>query len=125
LRAILEELAFGRGVTANQFETEFAELIAAFGLPVPRYNAVLAVRGRFIRPDAMWEREKLIVELDGRAVHGTPLAFERDRERDRLLILDGWRIVRVTWLQLRDAPERVATDLGELLGRAAASTLSG
>ncbi len=111
-------------MTVNEFEAAFAKLVAAHRLPPPRYNADLAVRGRFIRPDAMWERQKLIVELDGRAVHGTRLAFERDRERDRLLTLDGWRIVRVTWLQLREAPERVAADLGELLGRAAASTLS-
>jgi very-short-patch-repair endonuclease len=71
----------------------------------------------------MWEREKIIVELDGRAAHATPMAFESDRERDRTMLLDGWRIVRVTWLQLRDTPEAVAADLRELLGLTAASTL--
>jgi very-short-patch-repair endonuclease len=123
LRAILGERAALIGVTANEFEAAFAEMIAAAGLTRPRFNADLAVRGRFLRPDVMWEREKVIVELDGRAAHGTSLAFERDRARDRLLLLDGWRIVRVTWLQLRDTPEAVAADLRELLAPSAASTL--
>ena len=115
LRAIFDDRTGERGISANEFEAEFAKLIAGHGLPSPRFNADLAVRGRFFRPDAMWEREKLIVELDGRAVHGTPLAFERDRDRDRIRMLDGWRVVRVTWLQLRDTPETVAADLRELL----------
>jgi very-short-patch-repair endonuclease/predicted transcriptional regulator of viral defense system len=123
LRRILGDLVAGRGVAANDFEAAFTELVASHGLPKPRFNADLAVRGRFVKPDAMWEREKLIVELDGRAAHGTPRAFERDRERDRRLLLDGWRTVRVTWLQLRDAPESVAADIRELLADAATSTL--
>jgi very-short-patch-repair endonuclease len=70
------------------------------------------------------ERERLIVELDGRASHGASQAFERDdRERDRLLLLDGWRVVRVTWLQLRDTPEAVAADIRALLADPPTSTL--
>ncbi len=123
LRAVLADLRDGRGATANEFEALFGDLIAAHKLPVPRFNADLFVRGRFFRPDALWEREKVVVELDGRAVHGTGIAFESDRERDRILLLDGWRTARVTWLQLRDTPEAVARDLRELLGLPATSTL--
>ncbi len=65
----------------------------------------------------------MIVELDGRSTHGTALAFEKDRERDRLLLTDGWRVIRLTWRQLRDDPQGVAADLRALLGGAAASTL--
>jgi very-short-patch-repair endonuclease len=60
----------------------------------------------------------VVVELDGRAVHGTALAFERDREKDRLLIADGWRVTRVTWLQLRNEGQAVVADLRTMLGRA-------
>ncbi len=123
LRVIFGDSTTGRGVTANEFEGEFARLVAAHGLPSPRFNADLSIRGRFLKPDAMWEREKLIVELDGRATHGTRQAFESDRARDRLLLLEGWRVARVTWLQLRDSPEAVLAELRELLTQAAASTL--
>ena len=123
LRAVLADLAAGRGATVNEFEALFADLIATHDLPTPRFNARLSVRGRFIRPDALWDREGVIVELDGRAVHRTTLAFETDRERDRLLLADGWRVVRVTWRQLREDPGRIAADLRTLLRRAAASTL--
>jgi very-short-patch-repair endonuclease len=73
----------------------------------------------------MWEAQKVIVELDGRAAHGTRSAFASDRERDRLLLLAGWRVVRITWRQLRDTPELIAADLRELLERPATSTLRG
>jgi very-short-patch-repair endonuclease len=65
----------------------------------------------FFRADCLWQRERLIVELDGRAVHGTRQAFEADRERDRLLMVGGWRVIRVTWRQLRDERARIAADL--------------
>jgi very-short-patch-repair endonuclease len=122
LRSILDR-GSGRGVPVNDLEGSFAALIASHGLPSPRFNGDLAVRGRFIRPDAMWVREKLIVELDGRAVHGTVRAFETDRERDRLLVSEGWRVIRVTWRQLREDPLAVAADLRAALGPATASTL--
>jgi very-short-patch-repair endonuclease len=74
------------------------------------------VRGRFYELDCVWERERAIVELDGHAVHGTHRAFEADRERDRILLAEGWRPMRVTWRQLRDEPEAVIGDLQRLLG---------
>jgi hypothetical protein len=48
--------------------------------------------------------------------HRTRRAFETDRERDRLLQADGWRVVRITWRQL-DAETGVAADLTRLLER--------
>ena len=43
--------------------------------------------------DCVWRDARLIAELDGRAVHGTVAAFERDRARDRALNAAGWRVV--------------------------------
>jgi very-short-patch-repair endonuclease len=58
---------------------------------------------------------RVVIELDGHASHGTRLAFERDRERDRILTAAGWRVVRVTWRQLHDDAERLAADLRRLV----------
>lgn len=88
------------GITENEFEELFVAFLDANGLPRPRFNATLFVRGRYLRPDCMWPEQRLIAELDGRAVHGTDSAFENDRRRDRGLVAEDWRSMRITWLQL-------------------------
>jgi very-short-patch-repair endonuclease len=105
------------GTTRNDFEEAFVALVDSHGLPRPRMNADLAVRGRFFEIDALWERERVALELDSRSVHGTARNFEKDRERDRILIAEGWRAMRVTWRQLRDEPGAVATDLRLVLAQ--------
>ena len=65
--------------------------------------------------DCVWPDRAVIVELDGRATHATRAAFEWDRERDRVLSAAGWRVIRITWRQLHQTPERVAADLRRLL----------
>lgn len=111
LRALLDDDAVMCGITKNELEERFVALLDSHGLPRPRFNADVAVNGRFFSADGLWQQERLIVELDGRAVHGTRQAFEADRERDRLLLADGWRVMRVTWRQLRDDETRIAADL--------------
>lgn len=59
----------------------------------------------------MWPEQRLLVELDGRAAHGTERAFQGDRKRDRTLLAEGWRLMRVTWQQLRDEPAAITADL--------------
>jgi very-short-patch-repair endonuclease len=99
------------GITRNDFEEDFVAFLDAHRLPRPRCNAAVSIRGRFFEADCLWEAQRLMVELDGRAVHGTERAFENDRRRDRVLLAEGWRSVRITWRQLRDEPEAVAADL--------------
>jgi very-short-patch-repair endonuclease/predicted transcriptional regulator of viral defense system len=115
VRRIFDSGSAERGITRKELERRFKRLLEAADLPRPRHNADLAVGGRFFNVDCLWDKQRLIVELDGRAVHGTPRAFERDRERDRLLMTEGWRVVRVTWRQLRDDSASVLADLGRLL----------
>ncbi len=115
LRAILGDVQKARGVTRRELEAMFAKLLAETDLPSPRRNADVAVAGRFFEVDCLWSPQCLIVELDGGYVHGTWRTSERDRERDRLLQVDGWRVVRITWRQLRDDAPAVLADLRRLL----------
>jgi very-short-patch-repair endonuclease len=62
---------------------------------------------------------RLIVEVDGRAVHTTRHAFEHDRRRDQRLMLRGWRVARFTWRQVVDEPAAVAVTIGALLAEPA------
>lgn len=110
LRALLESTE-PETITRNDFEEAFLALVDTYGLPRPRMNADLALRGRFFEIDCLWERERVALELDSRGVHGTPKKFESDRQRDRILVAEGWRTMRVTWRQLRDEPEAIARDL--------------
>jgi very-short-patch-repair endonuclease len=116
-RVLRELLGSGKpvGITRNEFEEAFLALVDAHGLPRPRMNADLALRGRFIEVDALWERERLAVELDSRGVHETKKRFESDRWRDRVLVAEGWKTMRVTWWQLRDEAEEIAEDLKSAL----------
>jgi very-short-patch-repair endonuclease len=115
LRAVLKDAQRVRGVTRRELERRFAAALASTDLPRPHRNADVAVAGRFFEVDCLWRTQRLIVELDGRFVHGTWRTSERDREKDRLLIADGWRVVRVTWRQLRDDASAVIADLRRLL----------
>jgi very-short-patch-repair endonuclease len=116
---VLARLAGSRerpvGITRNELEEAFLALVDRHGLPRPRMNAHLAVRGRFFEVDALWEARRVAVELDGGAVHRTARAFHRDRERDRILEAEGWRTPRITWDHVRDTPGEVASDLRLIL----------
>ena len=80
-------------------------------MTTPRVNAL--VEG--LEVDFSWVRARLVVEADSRRHHDTAAAFERDRLRDQLLAVAGWRVVRVTSRQLREEPEAVAGRLRALL----------
>jgi hypothetical protein len=114
LRALLEAKT-PRGITRSRLEERFVGFLDTHGLPRPRLNAHLALRGRFFEVDCLWRDRKLVVELDGRGFHDTGRAFERDRERDRILLAEGWRVTRVTWRQLDVEADSVAADLAGLL----------
>jgi len=115
LRSLWRDRAVVRGITRSELERRFLAVLDGTDLPRPRRNAHVSVQGRFFEVDCLWAEQRLIVELDGRESHGTDLAFEKDRERDRLLLVEGWRVTRITWRQLRDDAPAVIADLHRLL----------
>jgi Protein of unknown function (DUF559) len=103
------------GITRNELEEAFLALVDRFGLPRPRMNAHLAIRDRFYEVDCLWEDRLVAIELDGGAAHGTKRAFEKDRERDRILTAEGYTTARITWHQVTEKPSEVAADLHLIL----------
>lgn len=69
-----------------------------------------AVPGRQFKLDVAFPAKKLCIEVDGWEWHGKHLGdFQRDRERQNLLTLHGWRILRFTASDLRNRlPDCVA-----------------
>ena len=100
--------------TRSEAERRLLRLVARAGLPRPRTNVRLA--GHEV--DALWPRERVVVEVDGYAFHSSPAAFDRDRRRDADLQAAGYRVLRLTWRALTDRPEESAARLAVLLAQA-------
>jgi very-short-patch-repair endonuclease len=97
--------------TRSEAEERLKRLCKAAALPMPRTNARVAG----YEVDAFWPAHKLIVEVDGYKYHRTRGRFERDRRKDAALTVAGYRVIRITWRQLRYEPYSVAAQLGALL----------
>lgn len=97
-----------------ELEKKLLRLIKRAGLR-PEVNGHLLVDGISMMPDFMWRDAGLIVEADSRRVHGTATAFEKDRLRDQRLAAAGWTVIRVTWHQVTNEPERLIQTLRKLL----------
>lgn len=53
------------------------------------------IPGRRFRVDIAWVPTAIAIEVDGYQFHGRMLSgFHRDREKDRLLRLNGWTVMR-------------------------------
>ena len=102
--------------TRSELERRFLELCQDHGLPRPQVNVWLPECAMEV--DALWPQARVVVELDGRAHHGTAAAFERDRHRDAHLALAGYRTARFSWRQVVDEPATVAAVVRALLAPA-------
>jgi very-short-patch-repair endonuclease len=101
------------GPTRSEFEDAFVAFTERFGLPRPKLNAI--VGGREV--DAVFEAEKLIVELDGFDYHSDRAAFEEDRDRDADNLLGGFGTVRITWDRMTKRPRNEAARLNAILAQ--------
>jgi very-short-patch-repair endonuclease len=108
-------------LTRNELEKRFLSVCDGAGLPRPQVNVWVPLAGGGVEVDFLWPVQRLAVETDGHRVHGTRQAFERDRHRDRRLLLEGWRVVRFTWRHVVSDPDEVAATIRALLLQPAAS----
>jgi very-short-patch-repair endonuclease len=112
LKTLLEQEE-DSGYTRSAAERRLRELLRDAGLARPRFNEPLL--GYVV--DALWPEHRLVVEVDGYAYHRHRKAFENDRRRDQELVAAGYRVIRVTWLQLRDRPISVITSIAQAIAR--------
>jgi very-short-patch-repair endonuclease len=81
--------------------------LRAAGLGGWRSNVRLEVEGCTYYGDVVFDQQRVVLEVDGFAVHSTRVAFEHDRRRQNQLQLGGWWVLRVTWAMIQDEPEVV------------------
>jgi very-short-patch-repair endonuclease len=85
-------------------------------VPLPLVNQWIALAdGHGLEVDFCWPDGRLVVETDGGGFHRTARAIENDSARDRLLAVDGWRVIRFTYRDVSERPAEVATQLRRLL----------
>jgi very-short-patch-repair endonuclease len=104
-------------LTRSEAEERLLDLIRRVGLPAPATN----VRVCGYEVDFHWRSERLVTEVDGFAFHSSARRFESDRQRDAALTAAGMRVMRVTWRQIRDEPEKTLVRLGQALVRGSQS----
>jgi len=86
--------------TRSHFERELLAFLQRHALPEPAVNAWITVENTTIQADFMWSSQRVILETDGYATHGTRKAFGDDRRRDQLLTRNGWTPLRAAYRQL-------------------------
>jgi hypothetical protein len=110
LRALI---AHQGGPTRSVLEDAFLKFTRRYGLPEPVINATVAG----YEVDALFEAERLIVELDGYESHRDRQRFESDRDRDADTLQAGHATVRITWYRLIGAPASEARRLKYILAQ--------
>ncbi len=108
IRAALADIAGGAQALS---ELDFCRLVRRFGLPEPDRQAERCdSRGRRRWLDAVWEKAKLIVEIDG-LWHMEAHAWWADMQRDNEFTASGYRVLRFPAFAVRDYPEEVARQI--------------
>jgi very-short-patch-repair endonuclease len=97
--------------TRSELEEMFLALCDSRGFVRPEVNN--SIEG--YECDFVWPAQRLVVETDGGAAHGTERAKERDPVKDADLQIAGWRVVRIPSVRLFRASDAVAAQLERLL----------
>jgi very-short-patch-repair endonuclease len=61
--------------------------------------------------DFAFPGEMVAIETDGWAFHSSQEDFQNDRERQNKIALLGWKVLRFTWLDLTEYPQRVLAEI--------------
>lgn len=114
LTELLEDLKAG---ACSVLEREYLRRVeSAHGLPAGERQVADSIRGVSVERDVAYAAYGLIVELDGRAFHGSAAARDADHARDLdAAVTRRVRTARLTYGQVLGAPCRTAARIGELL----------
>jgi hypothetical protein len=99
--------------TRSPMEDLFLTFCKAHGLPRPKLNVKLFGH----EADAVFDHEKVIVELDSWTHHKERDRFESDRKRDSVAAEHGYLTVRLTWARLTTDADNEAESLRRTLKR--------
>ncbi len=65
--------------------------------------------------DVGFPKQKVALEADGWAFHSDAEVFVVDRNRQNEIALLGWKVLRFTWLDLTEYPQRVVAEVRQAI----------
>lgn len=110
-RAVRRALAAADGVAESGTETLVRLRLLRLGLAIEPQVRVGRRRVDFLLGRC------LVIEVDSKAWHLDPEAYERDRERDRQLAALGYHVIRLTYRQVMEDWPSVEADILAIVGR--------
>jgi very-short-patch-repair endonuclease len=127
LRALIDEWRRAapvakKGRLKSPLEAKVLPLLLRRSLPAPLLNAPVQIANGRIEVDFLWPDRRFALEADSRDFHGTAVAFERDRWRDRELLRAGYTVLRVTHRQAETEAAAVANTIAVRLEGSAAGS---
>jgi very-short-patch-repair endonuclease len=67
--------------------------------------------------DVAFPKQKVAIEVDGWAFHTDQATFQNDRNRQNRIALNGWQVLRFTWLDLTEHPQRVIAEIARAVSQ--------
>ena len=108
MRQLVAERNDGQPAPESELEARFLRLLRHAGLPEPVRQLDAGDGDEWVgRADFAYPRSRLLIELDGRRHHTALLDWEHDLGRENRLVVGGWRVLRVTWNEVTQHPDRV------------------
>ena len=110
LRHLLAELDPTQA-SRSTLEVKTRRLLVANGFTNFKREFPLTWNGRTYLYDFGFERQRTILETNGRRWHDDPSDYETDNEKWSVPGRHGYRIVLATWAKVTQAPERLLIEL--------------
>lgn len=107
-QVVRHELWLARENPWSVGEAELHEYLRRHGITGWRGNARIEVDGAVYFADALFRRQRLILELDGLEYHTSVIDREYDYRRRAALLAEGYRVMGLTLGMIRTDPERTA-----------------
>jgi len=99
----------------SKAERLFHGLLREAGITGWRANRPVVLADSTYYVDVVFRELKLAIEIDGRLYHTGAEAFETDRWRQNILVLNGWCVLRFTWTMIEERPAEVIAMVREAI----------
>ena len=102
--------------TRSPLEDDLLDLLDGAGIERPEINAPLQLDGRRIVPDYLWRDRRLAIEADSVTWHDAQAHPPNDADKQAILEAHGFRVLRITRLQIATTRSRRSPAIAAALG---------